>query len=154
MSLLYWTGPMTIFSLQLYNNVWKIAWFVTWHLNKISIRWVWPSIHYTSMLRNEHVIGRRKWNITTRYVDDVLSIENPEVENYMDQMYHVEIEIKDTIANNNSSYLEFTSVDQEEKTTSHIALWHTTILIFIKHFFYSSYMELECYSNCFIPSER
>ena len=40
----------------------------------------------------------------------------------MDQMYHVEIETKDTIANNNSSYLEFTSVDQEEKTTSHIAL--------------------------------
>ena len=31
---------------------------------------------------------------TYRYIDDVLSINNPEFENYLDQMYPIELEIK------------------------------------------------------------
>ena len=37
---------------------------------------------------------------TYRYIDDVLSINNPEFENYLGQMYPVELEIKDTTESN------------------------------------------------------
>ena len=41
------------------------------------------------------------------YIDDVLSINNPEFENYLDQIYPVELEIKDTTESNTSaSYLD------------------------------------------------
>ena len=47
------------------------------------------------------------FNFTYRYIDDVLSINNQEFENYLDQMYPVELEIKDTTENNTSaSYLD------------------------------------------------
>ena len=35
-------------------------------------------------------------NFTYRYIDDVLSINNPEFENYLGQMYPAELNIKDT----------------------------------------------------------
>ena len=42
-----------------------------------------------------------------RYIDDVLSINNPEFENYLGQIYPVEIEIKGTTENKTSaSYLD------------------------------------------------
>ena len=48
-----------------------------------------------------------RFNFTYRYVDDVLSINNPEFENYLGQMYPVELEIKDTTESNTSaSYLD------------------------------------------------
>ena len=37
-----------------------------------------------------------RFNFTYRYIDDVLSINNPEFGNYLGQMYPVEFEIKDT----------------------------------------------------------
>ena len=37
-----------------------------------------------------------RFNFTYRYIDDVLSINNPDFENYLGQMYPVELEIKDT----------------------------------------------------------
>ena len=37
-----------------------------------------------------------RFNFTYRYIDDVFSINNPEFENYLGQMYPVELEIKDT----------------------------------------------------------
>ena len=37
-----------------------------------------------------------RFNFRYRYVDGVLSINNPEFENYLGQMYPVELEIKDT----------------------------------------------------------
>ena len=37
-----------------------------------------------------------RFNLTYRYIDDVLSINNPEFENYRGQMYPVELKIKDT----------------------------------------------------------
>ena len=48
-----------------------------------------------------------RFNFTYRYIDDVLSINNPEFENYLGQMYPVELEIKDTTESNTSaSYLD------------------------------------------------
>ena len=44
---------------------------------------------------------------TYRYIDDVLSINNPEFENYLGQMYPVELEIKDTTESNRfASYMD------------------------------------------------
>ena len=44
---------------------------------------------------------------TYRYIDEVLSINNQEFENYLGQMYPVELEIKDTTESNTSaSYLD------------------------------------------------
>ena len=55
--------------------------------------------------------GKKKiasqFNFTYRYIDDVLSINNPDFENYMGQMYPAELEIKDTTESNTSaSYLD------------------------------------------------
>ena len=47
-----------------------------------------------------------QFNFTYRYIDDVLSINNPDFENYLGQMYPPELEIKDTTESNTSaSYL-------------------------------------------------
>ena len=46
-------------------------------------------------------------NLTYRYIDNSLSINNPEFENYMGQMYPTELEIKDTTESTTSaSYLD------------------------------------------------
>ena len=57
--------------------------------------------------------GRKRFasqfNFTYRYIDDVLSINtsNPDFENYLGQMYPLELEIKDTTESNTStSYLD------------------------------------------------
>ena len=48
-----------------------------------------------------------RFNFTYRYIDDILSINNPDFENYLGQMYPVELEIKDTTESNTSaSYLD------------------------------------------------
>ena len=39
------------------------------------------------------------FNLTYRYIDDVFSLNNPEFENYLGQMYPAELEIKDTREN-------------------------------------------------------
>ena len=52
-----------------------------------------------------------RFNFTYRYIDDVLSMNNPEFENYLGQMYPVELEIKDTTESNTSaSYLDLLSI--------------------------------------------
>ena len=45
-----------------------------------------------------------RFNFTYRYIDDVLSINNPEFENYLGQRYPVELEIKDTTESTTSAY--------------------------------------------------
>ena len=51
-------------------------------------------------------IGSRS-NFTYRFIHDVLSINNPDFENYLDQRYPAELEIKDTTESNTSaSYIE------------------------------------------------
>ena len=53
----------------------------------------------------KHLASR--FNLTYRYIDDVLSINNPEFENYLGQMYPAELEIKDTTESTTSaSYLD------------------------------------------------
>ena len=48
-----------------------------------------------------------RFNFTYRYIDDVLSINNPEFENHLGQLYPVELYIKDTTESNTSaSYLD------------------------------------------------
>ena len=48
-----------------------------------------------------------RFNLTYRYIDDVLSINNPEFEKYLGQMYLAELEIKDTTESTTSaSYLD------------------------------------------------
>ena len=51
--------------------------------------------------------GRKRlafqFNFTYRYIDDVLSINNPDFENYLGQMYPPELEIKDTTVSNTSA---------------------------------------------------
>ena len=48
-----------------------------------------------------------RFNLTYRYIDDVLSINNPEFENYPGQMYPAELEINDTTERTTSaSYLD------------------------------------------------
>ena len=52
--------------------------------------------------------GKKKivsqFNFTYRYIDDVLSINNPDFENYLGQMYPAELEIKDTTESNISAF--------------------------------------------------
>ena len=55
--------------------------------------------------------GRKRlasqFNFTYRYIDDVLSIINPDFEHYLGQMYPPELDIKDTAESNTSaSYLD------------------------------------------------
>ena len=53
----------------------------------------------------KHLASR--FNFTYRYIDDVLSINNPEFEHYLGQMYPAELEIKDTTESTTSaSYLD------------------------------------------------
>ena len=53
----------------------------------------------------KHLASR--FNLTYRYIDDVLSINNPEFENYLGQMYPAELNIKDTTRSTTSaSYLD------------------------------------------------
>ena len=48
-----------------------------------------------------------QFNFTYRYINDELSINNPDFENYLSQMYPPELEIKDTTESNTSaSYLD------------------------------------------------
>ena len=48
-----------------------------------------------------------QFNFTYRYIEDVLSINNPDFENYLGKMYPPELEIKDTTESNTSaSYLD------------------------------------------------
>ena len=48
-----------------------------------------------------------RFNLTYRYVDNTLSINNPEFENYLGQMYPAELEIKDTTEGITSFYLVY-----------------------------------------------
>ena len=52
----------------------------------------------------KHLASR--FNLTYRYIDDILSINNPEFENCLGQMYPAELEIKDTTESTTSAYLD------------------------------------------------
>ena len=58
--------------------------------------------------------GKKKLSISVqlhRYIDDVLSINNPDFETYLGQVYPAELEIKDaTESNTSASYLDLLQV--------------------------------------------
>ena len=55
----------------------------------------------------DNIFVASQFNFTYRYIDDVLSINNPDFENYLGEMYPPELEIKDTTERNTSaSYLD------------------------------------------------
>ena len=74
------------------------------------------SRHISLLIRAEFIqsllsTGRKqlasRFNFTYRYIDDVLSINNSEFENYLGQMYPVELDIKDkTESNISAPYLD------------------------------------------------
>ena len=50
---------------------------------------------------------KRDYNLTYRYIDSVLSMNNPEFENYLDQKYPAELEINNTTESiTSASYLD------------------------------------------------
>ena len=51
-----------------------------------------------SLLSTVKKLLASQFNFTYRYIEDVLSINNPDFENYLGQMYPAELEIKDTSA--------------------------------------------------------
>ena len=62
-------------------------------------------IHSLLSTGKKHLGSR--FNLTCRYIYDVLSINNPEFENYLGQMYPAELEIKDTTeCTTSASYLD------------------------------------------------
>ena len=74
-----------------------------------------PSRHISVLIRSGiHTVFALGWketasqfNFTYRYLDDVLSINNPDFHSYLGEMYPVELEIKDTTESNTSaSYLD------------------------------------------------
>ena len=75
-----------------------------------------PSRHISILVRSgihtALALAGKKWlasqfNFTYRYIDDVLSINNPDFENYHGQMYPPELKIKDTTESKTSaSYLD------------------------------------------------
>ena len=61
----------------------------------------------TSLLSTGKKKLSSQFNFTYRYIDDVLSINNPDFDKYLGQMYPAELEIKDTTDSNTSaSYLD------------------------------------------------
>ena len=60
-----------------------------------------------SLLSTERKRLASRFNFTYRFIDDVLSINNLEFDNYRGQMFPIELEIKDTTESNTSApYLD------------------------------------------------
>ena len=112
-----------------------------------------PSRHISVLIRSGiHTVFALSWkekklasqfNFTYRYIDDVLSINNPDFENYLGQMYPAELEIKDTTETNTSaSYFDLllsiesdgqlrTSLyDKRDDFNFHITNFHSWVAIF------------------------
>ena len=64
-------------------------------------------------------------NCTYRYINDVLSINNPDFENYLGQMYPPELEIKDETESNISASTWICSCQSIRRSTSHFPLRQT-----------------------------
>ena len=63
-------------------------------------------VYYSLIQKCTADIGHRI-NLTNRYIDGVFSINNPEFEHYLVQMYLAELEIKDTTESiTSASYLD------------------------------------------------
>ena len=72
---------------------------------------IFPYSYEAEFIQSVLSTGRKRlasqFNFTYRYIDDVLSIINPNFENNLSQMYPPELEIKDTTESDTSaSYLD------------------------------------------------
>ena len=77
---------------------------ISWYIN---LKLTYEAEFIQSLLSTGRKQLASRFNFTYRYIDDVLSINNPEFENYLGQMYPVELEIKDTTESNiSASYLD------------------------------------------------
>ena len=66
-----------------------------------------PSGFHKSLLSTGTKQLASRFNLTYRYIDDVLSINNPGFENYLGRMYLAKLEIKDTtLSTTSASYLD------------------------------------------------
>ena len=80
--------------------------------------------------------------------DDLLSINNPEFENYLGQMYPVEVEIKDTTESNTSaSYLDLLLSIGRGRSTSYFHWWQTWWFQFQYHKFSVSEKQYTIFSR-------
>ena len=62
---------------------------------------------YSLLLSNRNKQLASRFNFTYRYIDDVLSINNSEFQNYLGQIYPVELEINETTeSDTTASYLD------------------------------------------------
>ena len=68
-----------------------------------------------------------RFNFTYRYINDVLSINNPDFENYPGQMYPVELEIKDTTESNTSVTWIFSCRSRETVSCANPFMTNVTI---------------------------
>ena len=89
-----------------------------------------PHISEAEFIQSLLSTGRKRlasqFNFTYRYIDDVLSINNPDFENYLGQMYPPELEIKDTTESNTSaSYLDLLLV------SGLLSFEHPSVLLFL-----------------------
>ena len=87
------------------------------------------------------------FNFTYRHINNILSINNPDFENYLGKMDPVELEIEDmTESNNSASYLDLillslerdgqlhTSIyDKRDDFNFHITNFHSSVAIFQLH---------------------
>ena len=87
-------------------------------MTALLLKWIYKfmcfpnhSIHLSGIHTSLLSTGRKRlasqFKFTYRYIDDVLSINNPDFGNYLGQMYPPELEIKDTTESDTSaSYLD------------------------------------------------
>ena len=60
-----------------------------------------------SLLRSDKKTIAKSFNFTYRYIDDVLSLNNPKIGDYLEGIYQAELEVKDTTESiNSASYLD------------------------------------------------
>ena len=60
-----------------------------------------------SLLRSDKKTIAKSFNFTYRYIDDVLSLNNPKFGDYLEVIYPTELEVKDSIESiNSASYLD------------------------------------------------
>ena len=68
--------------------VWILEYFIRWLLKK-----------------NQKKLDR-SFNFTFRYIDDVFSLNNSRLGDFVDRIYPIELEIKDTDTDSSDSYLD------------------------------------------------
>ena len=88
--------------------------------------------------KNEKKLAR-SFNFTFRYIDDVLSLNNSRFGDFVDRIYPIELEIKDTtVTDRSASYLDLTPRDRQWGSVKNETLWQ-------KRWFQFSHCELSIY---------